>query len=107
MSVLFEVDTVLGKQSTLELRSLHVGGLYHAEEEIQMTSSLPNFVGAMQQFEYNSQNYFEMARSAGGTSTQKGILRLLMLWNVNRFNFRLHPKNKPSQFIYFYSVSKN
>ena len=44
------MEAVLGKQGILELRSLHVGGLFHDEEEIQMTNSVPNFVGSMQQF---------------------------------------------------------
>nr|CAD7261985.1 unnamed protein product [Timema shepardi] len=36
-------DTVLGKQNILEFRTMHVGGLYHVEEEIQMTNTVPNF----------------------------------------------------------------
>lgn len=66
------MSSILAKQGILDFRSLHVGGLYHAEEEIQMTSSIPNFVGSMQQFTFNGQQYFELARSAGSTSTQKG-----------------------------------
>lgn len=46
-------ETILGKHSTLEVRSLHLGGLFHAEEEIQMTSTMANFVGQMQGFVYN------------------------------------------------------
>lgn len=57
---------MLGRGSILELRSVHVGGLVHAEEELQMTSSAPGFVGAMQQFTLNGRPYFELARAAGG-----------------------------------------
>lgn len=66
------VDTVLGKQSTLELRSVHVGGVYHMDDESQVSNSVPSFVGSMQQFVFNGQNYFEIARSTGGTPAQKG-----------------------------------
>ena len=59
---------MLGRQGILELHSLHVGGLYHAEEEIQMTNSVPSFIGSMQQFMYNGKHYFEIARSMQGTS---------------------------------------
>ncbi|KAL1122948.1 hypothetical protein AAG570_003273 [Ranatra chinensis] len=62
------VDTVLGRQGILELRSLHVGGLHHAEEEIQMTNSVPSFIGSMQQFTYNGKHYFEIARATQGTT---------------------------------------
>ncbi|XP_068083571.1 neurexin 1 [Anabrus simplex] len=56
----------LGKQNVLEFRTMHVGGLFHLEEEIQMTNTVPNFVGSMQQFTFNGLPYFEMARSSGG-----------------------------------------
>ncbi|XP_021923608.1 neurexin-3 isoform X5 [Zootermopsis nevadensis] len=59
-------DAVFGKQNILEFRTMHVGGLFHAEEEIQMTNTVPNFVGSMQQFSFNGHLYFEMARSSGG-----------------------------------------
>lgn len=48
-------ETILGKHSTLEVKSIHLGGLFHAEEEIQMTSTMPNFIGQMQGFVYNGQ----------------------------------------------------
>lgn len=50
-------ETILGRHSTLEVRSIHLGGLFHAEEEIQMTSTMANFVGQMQGFVYNGQRY--------------------------------------------------
>lgn len=46
-------ETILGRHSTLEVRSIHLGGLFHAEEEIQMTSTMPNFIGQLQGFIYN------------------------------------------------------
>ncbi|PSN31987.1 Neurexin-3 [Blattella germanica] len=59
-------EAIFGKQNVLEFRTMHVGGLFHAEEEIQMTNTVPNFVGSMQQFSFNGYPYFEMARSSGG-----------------------------------------
>lgn len=50
-------ETILGRHSTLEVRSLHLGGLFHAEEEIQMTATMPNFVGQLQGFVYNGHRY--------------------------------------------------
>jgi leucine-rich repeat transmembrane neuronal protein 1/2 len=58
---------VFGKQNILDFRTVHVGGLFHAEEEIQMTNTVSNFVGSMQQFSFNGHLYFEMARSSGGS----------------------------------------
>lgn len=46
-------DTILGRHSSMEIRSIHLGGMFHAEEEIQMTSMMPNFVGHIQGFVYN------------------------------------------------------
>lgn len=54
-------ETILGRHSTLEVRSIHLGGLFHAEEEIQMTSTMANFVGQMQGFVYNGQRYILLA----------------------------------------------
>ncbi|XP_072930215.1 neurexin 1 [Epargyreus clarus] len=62
-------ETILGKASTLEISTLHLGGLYHPEEEIQMTSTLPNFVGYLQKFVFNGIKYIDMAKTLGiGTS---------------------------------------
>ncbi|XP_050354318.1 neurexin-1 isoform X4 [Nymphalis io] len=58
-------ETILGKASTLEISTLHLGGLYHPEEEIQMTSTLPNFVGYLQKFIFNGIKYIDMARTLG------------------------------------------
>lgn len=68
----FLVESPLGRGGVLELRSLHVGGLYHDEEEIQMTNSVPNFVGSMQQFTYNGVNYFELARTSQPSTEPTG-----------------------------------
>lgn len=48
---------ILGRHSTMDIRSIHLGGLFHAEEEIQMTSTMANFVGQMQGFVYNGNRY--------------------------------------------------
>jgi len=50
-------ETILGRHSTMEIRSIHLGGLFHAEEEIQMTSTMPNFVGQMQGLVFNGQRW--------------------------------------------------
>lgn len=46
-------ETILGRHSTMEIRSIHLGGMFHAEEEVQMTSTMANFVGQLQGFVYN------------------------------------------------------
>ncbi|KAH8306323.1 hypothetical protein KR018_007569 [Drosophila ironensis] len=58
-------ETILGRHSTMEIRSIHLGGLFHAEEEIQMTSTMPNFVGQMQGFVFNGQRYLDIVKSLG------------------------------------------
>ncbi|CAF4797282.1 unnamed protein product [Pieris macdunnoughi] len=58
-------ETILGKASTLEISSLHLGGLFHPEEEIQMTSTLPNFVGYLQKFVFNGIKYIDLAKTLG------------------------------------------
>ncbi|KAG5671262.1 hypothetical protein PVAND_001469 [Polypedilum vanderplanki] len=58
-------ETILGRHSTLEVRSLHLGGLFHAEEEIQMTATMPNFVGQLQGFVYNGHRYIDVVKSLG------------------------------------------
>lgn len=50
---LTSAETILGRHSAMEIRSIHLGGLFHAEEEIQMTSTMANFMGQMQGFVYN------------------------------------------------------
>lgn len=65
MLILITAETILGKGSTLEIATLHLGGLYHAEEEIQMTSTLPNFVGHLQKFVFNGIKYIDLAKIIG------------------------------------------
>ncbi|CAH2046084.1 unnamed protein product, partial [Iphiclides podalirius] len=64
-------ETILGKASTLEISTLHLGGLFHPEEEIQMTSTLPNFVGYLQKFVFNGIKYIDLAKSLGVGSTDE------------------------------------
>lgn len=47
----------------MEIRSIHLGGMFHAEEEVQMTSTMANFVGQMQGFVYNGNRYSEFLES--------------------------------------------
>nr|CAD7395672.1 unnamed protein product [Timema cristinae] len=94
---LFAADSVLGKQNILEFRTMHVGGLYHVEEEIQMTNTVPNFVGSMQQFSFNGHPYFEMARSSGGgyggqqTSGSAAQLRVTAKFGKKEHQLVHHP----------------
>ncbi|CAG4930590.1 unnamed protein product [Parnassius apollo] len=62
-------ETILGKASTLEIMTLHLGGMFHPEEEIQMTSTLPNFVGYLQKFVFNGIRYIDLAKTLGSGST--------------------------------------
>lgn len=64
-------ETILGKASTLEISTLHLGGLFHPEEEIQMTSTLPNFVGFLQKFVFNGIKYIDMAKTLGIGNTDE------------------------------------
>ncbi|XP_055322303.1 neurexin-3 isoform X3 [Sitodiplosis mosellana] len=58
-------ETILGRHSTMEIRSIHLGGMFHAEEEIQMTSTMANFVGHMQGFVYNGNRYIDIVKALG------------------------------------------
>ncbi|XP_035900553.1 neurexin-3 isoform X4 [Anopheles stephensi] len=58
-------EAILGRHSTLEVKSIHLGGLFHAEEEIQMTAAMPNFVGQLQGFVYNGHRYIDLVKSLG------------------------------------------
>lgn len=64
-------ETILGRHSTLEVRSLHLGGLFHAEEEIQMTATMANFVGQLQGFVYNGHRYVDAKLSSLNHATRK------------------------------------
>ncbi|XP_037025622.1 neurexin-1-like, partial [Bradysia coprophila] len=58
-------EMILGRHSTMDIRSIHLGGLFHAEEEIQMTSTMANFVGQMQGFVYNGNRFIDLVKSLG------------------------------------------
>ncbi|KFB36467.1 AGAP004066-PA-like protein [Anopheles sinensis] len=58
-------EAILGRHGTLEVKSIHLGGLFHAEEEIQMTAAMPNFVGQLQGFVYNGHRYIDLVKSLG------------------------------------------
>lgn len=58
-------ETILGKASTLEITTIHLGGLFHVEEEIQMTTTLPNFVGYLQGFVFNGMRFIDLAKTMG------------------------------------------
>ncbi|KAG5887691.1 hypothetical protein JTB14_002012 [Gonioctena quinquepunctata] len=61
---------IQGKYSSLQWRTIHLGGLYHLEEEISMTTTVPNFIGDIQQFYFNNIPYIELARAL---STEQSI----------------------------------
>ncbi|XP_017779217.1 PREDICTED: neurexin-1-like, partial [Nicrophorus vespilloides] len=58
-----------GKYNTLQWRTIHLGGLYHQEEEISMTTTVPNFIGEIQQFYFNNIPYIELARASSSEHT--------------------------------------
>lgn len=53
-----------GKYTLLQWRTIHLGGLYHLEQEISMTTTVPNFIGEIQQFHFNNVPYIELARAS-------------------------------------------
>ncbi|KAL3289257.1 hypothetical protein HHI36_003689 [Cryptolaemus montrouzieri] len=62
-----------GKHNTLQWRTIHIGGLYHLEEEISMTTTVPNFIGDIQQFYFNNIPYIELARASRGEQSISGF----------------------------------
>ncbi|CAH0550489.1 unnamed protein product [Brassicogethes aeneus] len=62
-----------GKYNTLQWRTLHLGGLYHLEEEISMSTTVPNFVGDIQQFYFNNIPYIELARALSSEQSISGF----------------------------------
>ncbi|CAH1169814.1 unnamed protein product [Phaedon cochleariae] len=56
---------IQGKHTSLQWRTIHLGGLYHLEEEISMSTTVPNFVGDIQQFYFNNIPYIELAKALG------------------------------------------
>ncbi|KAB0804576.1 hypothetical protein PPYR_01546 [Photinus pyralis] len=63
----------LGKHNALQWRTIHLGGLYHQEEEITMTTTVPNFIGEIQQFYFNNIPYIELARSSSTDQRVSGF----------------------------------
>lgn len=63
MKVHVSAETSL-KFNTLQWRTIHLGGLYHQEEEINLSTTMPNFIGDIQQFYFNNIPYIELARSS-------------------------------------------
>lgn len=61
-NILPSAEAILGRHSTLEVRSIHLGGLFHAEEEIQMTSTITNFVGQLQGFVFNGHRFERLTK---------------------------------------------
>lgn len=53
---------IQGKFNTLQWRTVHLGGLYHLQEASHSTT-VPNFVGDIQQFYFNNIPYIELARA--------------------------------------------
>lgn len=62
-----------GKYNTLQWRTIHLGGLYHLEQEISMTTTVPNFIGEIQQFHFNNIPYIELARASGTEQPVSGF----------------------------------
>lgn len=70
---MFPAESITGRYQTLQWRSLHLGGLYHLEEEIAMTTTVPNFDGEIQQFYFNDVPYLELARALSTERTIEGF----------------------------------
>ncbi|XP_064212008.1 neurexin 1 [Tribolium castaneum] len=65
-----------GKYNSLQWRTVHLGGLYHLEEEISMTTTVPNFIGEIQQFYFNNIPYIELARALSSEQTISGFPKI-------------------------------
>ncbi|XP_046600908.1 neurexin-1 isoform X2 [Neodiprion lecontei] len=84
-------ETLLGKQSILEFRTLHVGGYLHAEHDT------PHFVGQLQQVWFNGYPYLEIARSAGShQGSHQGVTPIIRV--TGKFGKRNHPVHHPVTF---------
>ncbi|XP_048506164.1 neurexin-3 isoform X4 [Athalia rosae] len=84
-------ETLLGKQSILEFRTLHAGGYLHAEHDA------PNFVGQLQQVWFNGYPYLEIARSAGShQGSHQGVTPIIRV--TGKFGKRNHPVHHPVTF---------
>lgn len=86
LTCLFTVEVSLGKQGVLQYHNLHLGSFVHAEEEIQMTNSIPNFIGSIQKFVFNNEKYFELAWDS---ALQLGKFCILCILN-STFGSRLY-----------------
>ncbi|KAK3926655.1 Neurexin-3, partial [Frankliniella fusca] len=64
-------STALARNGILEWRTLHIGGWLHPEEEMQMTSTVANFAGSMQQLTFNGLQYLELARAQAQVSSSR------------------------------------
>ncbi|XP_023287827.1 neurexin-3, partial [Orussus abietinus] len=84
-------ETLLGKQSILEFRTLHVGGYLHSGEGV------PHFVGQLQQVWFNGYPYLEIARSAGmHQGSHQGVTPIIRV--TGKFGKRNHPVHHPVTF---------
>ncbi|XP_024942008.1 neurexin-1 isoform X3 [Cephus cinctus] len=84
-------ETLLGKQSILEFRTLHVGGYLHSGEDV------PHFVGQLQQVWFNGYPYLEIARSAGShQGSHQGITPIIRV--TGKFGKRNHLVHHPVTF---------
>lgn len=64
------------KHNTLQWRTIHIGGLHHYKEGTALATTVPNFVGEIQQFYFNNIPYIELARSSGSSQAVAGFPRI-------------------------------
>ncbi|XP_063235605.1 neurexin 1 isoform X2 [Bacillus rossius redtenbacheri] len=84
-------DAALGKQNTLEFRSVHVGGMARADGRPQPASTLHDLVGSVQQLTFNGVPYLEVARSSGGGRQASPQLRVTAKFGRREHQLVHHP----------------
>nr|XP_022912901.1 neurexin-1-like isoform X2 [Onthophagus taurus] len=85
------IAETFGKHNTLQWRTIHLGGLYHQEEEISMSTTMPNFIGEIQQFYFNNIAYIELAKSSSSEQPISGFPNIKLTAKfVKRTNDNLH-----------------
>ncbi|GJQ66007.1 putative laminin G [Trypoxylus dichotomus] len=79
------------KYNTLQWRTIHLGGLYHQAEEINLSTTMPNFIGEIQQFYFNNIPYIELARSSSSEQAIPGFPNIKVVAKfVKRATDNLH-----------------
>ncbi|KAL1460776.1 hypothetical protein WDU94_012727 [Cyamophila willieti] len=91
-----KMEVPLGKQGVLQYHNIHLGSFVHAEEEIQMTNSIPNFIGSIQKFVFNNEKYLELAWD----SALQLALPTLQAFQATRIYFQLKTRERDALLLY-------